>query len=88
MISDELNHNCIINAMRLSRPLEKVVYPHLDMQALDTALESAAGRERLQTALSEALGAPEQEDIPWWAWKWVLTTTCRSLTGSGNWLPE
>ena len=31
VISDELNHNCIINAMRLARPKEKAVYPHNDM---------------------------------------------------------
>jgi hypothetical protein len=27
VISDELNHNCIINAMRLARPAEKVIFP-------------------------------------------------------------
>ncbi|MED5559036.1 MAG: aminotransferase class I/II-fold pyridoxal phosphate-dependent enzyme, partial [Acidobacteriota bacterium] len=31
IISDELNHNCIINAVRLSRPLDKAIYPHLDL---------------------------------------------------------
>ncbi len=48
VISDELNHNCIINAMRLARPADKVVYPHLDMEALDRACALAAARaERL-----------------------------------------
>jgi glycine C-acetyltransferase len=42
LISDELNHNCIINAVRLARPLEKVVYPHLDLPALEQALKKAA----------------------------------------------
>jgi glycine C-acetyltransferase len=42
VISDELNHNCIINAVRLSRPLEKHVYPHLDMAALEESLAKAA----------------------------------------------
>lgn len=42
VISDELNHNCIINAVRLSRPLEKYVYPHLDMTALEESLAKAA----------------------------------------------
>jgi glycine C-acetyltransferase len=41
VISDELNHNCIINAMRLTRPLDKLVYPHSDMAGLRTALEKA-----------------------------------------------
>ena len=44
LISDELNHNCIINAVRLSRPKEKVVYPHLDMAALEKSLESIQGK--------------------------------------------
>ena len=42
VISDELNHNCIINAMRLARPKVKSVYPHLDMDALRTQLGEAA----------------------------------------------
>ena len=42
VISDELNHNCIINAVRLSRPGAKYVYPHLDMAALETNLREAA----------------------------------------------
>ncbi len=42
VLSDELNHNCIINAIRLSRPAERAVYPHLDMDALDRQLSGAA----------------------------------------------
>ena len=44
LISDELNHNCIINAMRLARPQEKKIYGHLDMTALEAALASGEGR--------------------------------------------
>ena len=43
VISDELNHNCIINAMRLARPREKHVYRHLDLAGLETKLQAAAG---------------------------------------------
>jgi glycine C-acetyltransferase len=43
VISDELNHNCIINAIRLARPGEKRVYPHLDLEALDRYLEECKG---------------------------------------------
>lgn len=48
VISDELNHNCIINAIRLSRPLDKAIYDHLDMAGLDRALAGArdAGAKR------------------------------------------
>ena len=42
IISDELNHNCIINAIRLSRPQERYVYKHLSMPELEAALERAA----------------------------------------------
>jgi glycine C-acetyltransferase len=44
VVSDELNHNCIINAIRLARPAEKVVYPHLDMEALARSLEELEGK--------------------------------------------
>jgi glycine C-acetyltransferase len=43
VLSDELNHNCIINAIRMSRPGGRAVYPHLDMAALDRELGAAAG---------------------------------------------
>ena len=43
VVSDELNHNCIINAIRLAQPTHKVVYPHLDLVALDDALSALAG---------------------------------------------
>ncbi len=44
VVSDALNHNCIINAIRLAQPFDKAVYPHLDMGALARVLESAKGR--------------------------------------------
>jgi glycine C-acetyltransferase len=34
VISDALNHNCIINAVRLGSPKEKHIYPHLDLAAM------------------------------------------------------
>jgi glycine C-acetyltransferase len=42
VISDELNHNCIINAIALARPAEKLIYRHLDMDDLERRLEQAA----------------------------------------------
>src|SRR5690554_3592458 len=42
LISDELNHNCIINAMRLARPAGKFVYRHNDVADLERALEEAS----------------------------------------------
>jgi glycine C-acetyltransferase len=45
VVSDELNHNCIINAIRLVRPKAKVVYRHLDLAGLDDALRQAAAAD-------------------------------------------
>ena len=42
VISDALNHNCIINAIALARPAEKHIYKHLDMGELERALEAAS----------------------------------------------
>jgi len=42
VISDALNHNCIINAMRLARPKEKHVYEHLNLAELGDCLTKAS----------------------------------------------
>ncbi len=47
VVSDELNHNCIINAIRLSRPLSKSVYAHNDVAELEKRIEEAVGAKRL-----------------------------------------
>ncbi len=46
VISDELNHNCIINAIRLSRPTDKAIYKHLDMKEMEEQIKSAIGRAK------------------------------------------
>jgi glycine C-acetyltransferase len=42
VISDELNHNCIINAIALARPVQKKIYRHLDLAELDRHLAECA----------------------------------------------
>lgn len=41
VISDELNHNSIINAMRLGRPRERYIYRHLNLAELEARLVHA-----------------------------------------------
>lgn len=55
LISDELNHNCIINAMRLARPASKAVYPHLDYAALETAIEAAKGNAKRVLVVTDGI---------------------------------
>jgi glycine C-acetyltransferase len=64
VISDELNHNCIINAMRLARPADKVVYPHLDMDALDRACEQAAGRAKRLLVVTDGIFSMRGDHAP------------------------
>jgi glycine C-acetyltransferase len=48
IISDELNHNCIINAMKLSRPKKKNIYKHNNMEMLEKIVKESIGQcERL-----------------------------------------
>ncbi len=46
IFTDELNHASIIDAVRLSRPAQKVIYPHSDMSALREGLSSAPSDAR------------------------------------------
>ncbi|MDH3253800.1 MAG: aminotransferase class I/II-fold pyridoxal phosphate-dependent enzyme [Acidobacteriota bacterium] len=44
VVSDELNHNCIINAMRLSRPKTKKIYRHSDPNDLRRKISETVGQ--------------------------------------------
>lgn len=43
ILSDELNHNCIINGIRMAKPKGKDIYSHLDMDSLEEKLQDAVG---------------------------------------------
>jgi len=64
VVSDELNHNCIINAMRLARPGDKVIYPHLDMSALAAALERGAGGARRAVVVTDGIFSMRGDHAP------------------------
>jgi len=44
VLSDELNHNSIINAIRLSKPRDKKVYAHLNMNDMETKIKECTGK--------------------------------------------
>jgi glycine C-acetyltransferase len=64
LISDELNHNCIINAMRLARPLAKAVYPHCDMNMLERALEEHAGKATRAIVVTDGIFSMRGDHAP------------------------
>ncbi|MEX2251372.1 MAG: aminotransferase class I/II-fold pyridoxal phosphate-dependent enzyme [Acidimicrobiia bacterium] len=55
VLSDELNHNCIINALRSARPAGREVYRHLDFDELDRALGQAHGSARRAVVVTDGV---------------------------------
>jgi glycine C-acetyltransferase len=64
LISDELNHNCIINAMRLARPLDKAVYPHNDVAALEKHLEAFRGKAKRAVVVTDGIFSMRGDHAP------------------------
>ena len=87
VVSDALNHNCIINATRLARPGIKSVYPHLDLSALEEALEKAAGSCRRAIVVTDGVFSMRGDHAPWRAspsW-FSASTTASPRTRSWWW---
>lgn len=55
VISDELNHNCIINAVRLSRPQDKKIYKHLNMEELDKVIHECVGQAKRVVVVTDGI---------------------------------
>ncbi|MCC6776120.1 MAG: pyridoxal phosphate-dependent aminotransferase family protein [Hyphomicrobiales bacterium] len=64
VISDELNHNCIINATALARPAEKHVYRHLDIADLERRLESASKSCRRVIVVTDGIFSMRGDHAP------------------------
>jgi glycine C-acetyltransferase len=64
LISDELNHNCIINAMRLARPAGKEVYAHNDVAALEEALERWVGKAKRALVATDGIFSMRGDHAP------------------------
>ena len=54
-ISDELNHNCIIQAMRLSRPADKFIYKHNDMADAEAKIKEAIGKGKRALVVTDGI---------------------------------
>ncbi|MFQ5671063.1 MAG: aminotransferase class I/II-fold pyridoxal phosphate-dependent enzyme [Acidobacteriota bacterium] len=64
VISDALNHNCIINALRLARPGEKRVYKHLDLADLARHLRELSGVSRRAIVVTDGVFSMRGDHAP------------------------
>ncbi|MCF7967208.1 MAG: aminotransferase class I/II-fold pyridoxal phosphate-dependent enzyme [Methylobacter tundripaludum] len=64
VVSDALNHNCIINAIRLSHPAGKEIYAHADMTALDKILEAYKGRAKRVCVVTDGIFSMRGDHAP------------------------
>ncbi len=64
VISDELNHNCIINAIRLAKPKDKKIYKHNNAKDLERALEETVGNAKRAIIVTDGIFSMRGEWAP------------------------
>ncbi|MEZ5650216.1 MAG: aminotransferase class I/II-fold pyridoxal phosphate-dependent enzyme [Burkholderiaceae bacterium] len=64
VISDALNHNCIINAMRLGQPQQRLIYRHLDLDDLERQLVLAADTCRRAIIVTDGVFSMRGDHAP------------------------
>lgn len=64
LISDELNHNCIINAIRLGKPEAKEIYSHNNMEELEEALERSVGKGKRALVVTDGIFSMRGDNAP------------------------
>ena len=64
VLSDELNHNSIINSIRLSQPADKAVYQHLDMEDLEQQLQNCIGRCKRLLVVTDGIFSMRGDHAP------------------------
>jgi glycine C-acetyltransferase len=64
VISDALNHNSIINALRLSRPGDKRIYAHLALDELEAHLDETAGKFRRAIIVTDGIFSMRGDHAP------------------------
>ena len=64
LISDELNHNCIIIAIRLSRPTVKGIYKHNDMNDFEAEIAKNIGKGKRVIAVTDGIFSMRGDNAP------------------------
>lgn len=64
IVSDALNHNCIINAIRLARTKNKAVYAHLNMIELDRLLEKSKSNHKRICVVTDGIFSMRGDHAP------------------------
>ncbi len=64
LISDELNHNCIIIGIRLSRPAAKGIYKHNDMKDLEAKIMENVGKGKRVIAVTDGIFSMRGDNAP------------------------
>lgn len=63
-VSDELNHNCIIQSMRLSRPAGKFIYKHNDMADCEAKLKESVGQGKRALVVTDGIFSMRGDNAP------------------------
>jgi len=63
-VSDELNHNCIIQAMRLSRPAGKFIYKHNDLADMEAKLKESVGHGKRALVVTDGIFSMRGDHAP------------------------
>lgn len=64
VVSDALNHNCIINAIRLAQPAAKAIYRHLDMADLAARLAEFRGKVKRVVVVTDGVFSMRGDHAP------------------------
>ncbi len=64
VVSDALNHNSIINAIRLARPAAKAIYEHLDAKQLKTILDRHLGKVKRVIVVTDGVFSMRGDHAP------------------------
>jgi len=64
LVSDELNHNCIVNGMKLAPHKARKVYGHLDLRALEQRLEESLGEAEGALVITDGVFSMRGDHAP------------------------